>query len=42
VEEPARYPEVVAQTGKTLGAVTRKRCLLGIPTYCDRRRRENR
>jgi hypothetical protein len=30
--------EVAAQTGRTEGAVTLKRCRLGIPTACDRRR----
>jgi hypothetical protein len=34
--------EVAARTGKTPAAVTRKRCLLGIPTFCERRRREDR
>ena len=31
--------EVASRTGKTPAAVTRKRCLLGIPTFCDRRRK---
>jgi len=30
--------EVAAPTGKTPAAVTRKRCLLGIPAFRDRRR----
>ena len=30
--------EIAARTGKTPAAVTYKRCLLGIPTFCDRRR----
>jgi hypothetical protein len=34
--------EVAARIGRTPGAVCQKRCHLGIPTYRDRRRRENR
>jgi hypothetical protein len=30
--------EVAARIGQTEGAVTLKRCRLGIPTACDRRR----
>jgi hypothetical protein len=29
--------EVAAEIGRTEGAVTLKRCKLGIPTFCDRR-----
>jgi hypothetical protein len=34
--------EVAVQTGRTVGAVTQKRCLLGIPTFRDWRRRKAR
>ena len=34
--------EVARQTGRTAGAVCQKRCLLGLPTCRDRRRREDR
>jgi hypothetical protein len=32
--------EVAAKVGRTEGAVTLKRCLLGIPTCLDRRKRD--
>jgi hypothetical protein len=34
--------KVAARIGRMEGSVTLKRCQLGIPTFCDRRRRENR
>jgi hypothetical protein len=38
---PSRAPDeqVAARIGCTVGAACQKCCLLGIPTFCDRRKR---